>query len=526
MTLIKYYKPDTCYDGKKEFTKANGNSSRYYPDEYLIATILEKYHQKRFPDSKQIIVLTEPWLNDQVVTRNGGANTGIINNLILQKIELAEKNTLLLVPFLYGYHHPGISIDISNKTAIYLDPYGHNAHYPEVRTLQELLLKKGFKVLTVTTEQQKRTSDFVSCGPILTASMIKFMEEFMVMGSISVNDFKAPRPNLGTERLFQMYVNNNALKEGQYLVDEVMLADEALWNKVFQEQKLPEPISQKIVHALKEQKQFIQSLPENWKEDPSQKFAVEFIKNFQSYITECLFLNERDIVCEIDLLVDVSNHLFQKKDLCFDESCLTDLFIKQDLLSDDHVAHTHRVMGLMDYSKKIEENILNFEKTKEKIQEHFKLTLNALKNRLDALSKKDVGLKEKGQVLYDALFSNQQEFFKSLDVNSNKEEIEAKIKGFRETCKEHITIADKIMGHGKLYHVAEVLIKAIVGLFAGIGMILGSVIGEGLAKSEHRQQFAKTFFTLNQNEYSLALNTFKQEALDDCLRSNGANKLL
>lgn len=66
-----------------------------------------------------------------------------------------------------------------------------------------------------------------------------------------------------------------------------------------------------------------------------------------------------------------------------------------------------------------------------------------------------------------------------------------------------------------LYRIAELLIKAVVGLFVGIGMVLGSLVGQGLAKSEHRQKFANTFFTLNQTDESKSLNKFKQNILDD-----------
>ncbi len=71
------------------------------------------------------------------------------------------------------------------------------------------------------------------------------------------------------------------------------------------------------------------------------------------------------------------------------------------------------------------------------------------------------------------------------------------------------------MGHGWLYRTAEVLIKAVVGLFAGIGMVLGSLVGQGLVKPDHRQKFVNTFFTFNQTEESQALDRFKQKMLGD-----------
>lgn len=526
MTLVKYYKNNTCYDGQREFTNVTDNSSRHYPDEYLIAHILERYHRKRFPDSSNTIVLTEPWLTDtHQPTRNGGKNTLQINELIIQQIKLAEKdirNTLILVPFLYGYHHPGITIDIKNKTAIYLDPFGADAHYAEVIALQDLLKQKGFKLLTVKTRQQ---TDAVSCGPILTASMIKFIEEFMATGTISVDAFKSPRPNLATERLFQMYVNNARYDEGEGFVDEIMLADEELLSKVFNEQGLSEAIAQKILETVKKQKNFIGSLPKNWEENPSQKLAVVFIKNFQAQITEYIFLKESDFASKIDGIVDVSNQLFDREDLILDNDRITELFNIQDLLSEDHIAQTHSILGLMAYPKnqdqQIYNNLQNFEEDKNEIQEQFKTSLQALKAQLDSLAKNDVTLKEGGQSLFTTLFSKQEEFFLALKTNLIEEEVIAKIADFRIICAENIIIADKIMGYGWLYRTAEILIKAIVGLFAGIGMILGSVLGQGIVNSEHREKFANTFFTLNQKEQSQALNEFTQEILGDSEENQG-----
>ena len=41
-------------------------------------------------------------------------------------------------------------------------------------------------------------------------------------------------------------------------------------------------------------------------------------------------------------------------------------------------------------------------------------------------------------------------------------------------------------------------------------MVLGTLIGQGIVKSEHRQQFVKTFFTFEQTDESKALEQFKQ----------------
>src|SRR5438874_2645784 len=103
MPLIKYYTPKTCYDGKRDFSPIS--NSRYYPDEFLIAHLLEKYRQTRLLNAqiqdKNIVVLTEPFYGNK---RDGGKNTQQINQLILKAIAKEQgNNTLLLIPFLYGY---------------------------------------------------------------------------------------------------------------------------------------------------------------------------------------------------------------------------------------------------------------------------------------------------------------------------------------------------------------------------------------------------------------------------------------
>jgi len=166
--------------------------------------------------------------------------------------------------------------------------------------------------------------------------------------------------------------------------------------------------------------------------------------------------------------------------------------------------------------EEIQENISAFESKKREIQEQFIKNLTTLKSELDnKYAQNNTSSKIEGERLHSTLFKNQEEFFKALRLKSTERELKAAIDDFRKSCKENIEIADKIMGHGWLYRIAEVLIKAVVGLFAGIGMILGSFIGQGLAKSEHRQKFTNTFFTLNQTDESQALDKFKQEILGD-----------
>lgn len=161
----------------------------------------------------------------------------------------------------------------------------------------------------------------------------------------------------------------------------------------------------------------------------------------------------------------------------------------------------------------IQKNIIDFENNKKKIQEQFIENLTTLKLELNKCD--NTPSKMEVERLYTNLLRKQEEFFKALTLQSTEKELKTAIIDFRKSCKENIEIADKIMGHGWLYRIAEVLIKAVVGLFVGIGMVVGSLFGQGLVKSEHRQKFANTFFTLNQTDESKALDTFKQEILGD-----------
>ena len=341
MPLIKYYSIRTCYDGQREFTKSE-NFERHYPDEYLIANILLKYQYKRFPDTSErkqnIVVLTEPWKGSTCKSsiREGGKNTYDINDLTIKQIKLAEKeqkNTLILVPWLYGYHHPGISIDVHNKIAIYLDPYGTTAHYSEAIALENTLVNMGFKTLTVTTRQQ---TDAVSCGPILTSSMIKFIDEFMNSGTISVNGFRAPRLNLATDRMLQMYINNTVVSEkARLFVDEIMLAVPSLWKTFLHENNVPDDTSQLVLNAVALQKKAIELLPAKWENTSACKSTVQFITNFQSAITEYVLLSDSQLASKIELLTAHSNQLFDEHGMASDNDWN---FESQDLLGMDNKA--------------------------------------------------------------------------------------------------------------------------------------------------------------------------------------------
>ncbi len=148
-----------------------------------------------------------------------------------------------------------------------------------------------------------------------------------------------------------------------------------------------------------------------------------------------------------------------------------------------------------------------------KIQKQFIKNLTTLKFELNKCDQDNTPSKREAERLHTTLLKNQEEFFKALTLQSTEKELKTAIMNFRKSC--NMEIADKIMGHVWLYRIAEVLIKAVVGLFVGISVVVGSLVGQGLVNSEHRQKFADTFFTLNQADESKALDKFKQEILGD-----------
>ena len=299
--LIKYYNlkqnedgvEGTCYDGTWEFT--TDLSERVYPDEYLIADILEKYIQQAAPHTdKRFFVIKEEWKG------NGGSRKGDMNLAIADEIlKVIDSNpsadALILAPFLYRYHHPGITIDLKNKVAIYLDPYGSEPY--DIRDLQKLksaLLEKGFNFLVVKAEQQQRGKDVSSCGPIQTASMIKFINEFLETGFITTK-FNAPSLTLATDRMVQMNIRNpkSLDKRSDSTVNEIGLADEDLWIIFFKEQGYEDKENIKvIIDVLKEQKKFIHGLLPNWENDKLACSKVESIIDFQSKLTNVVLKGE------------------------------------------------------------------------------------------------------------------------------------------------------------------------------------------------------------------------------------------
>jgi hypothetical protein len=306
--LIKFYQftplqnTNTCYDGRREFTHpidSKVKNGRFYPDEFLITTILNKYIATRLANipktNKEFLVIEEEWFANE--GRSGGKNTADINQLILDNVrDVTESGatTLILVPFLYGDHHPGIAIDVKNKSAIYIDPYGNpTAVYPETLALQRILEREGFHVEHVQIQQQSDL-DETSCGPILTSSLIKFAEEFLKHEKISTFGFETNKKNLATDRMFQIYLNNTI--EYDTLVNEIMLADENLWHAFLIEQKLRDKaLEEELIETIAQHKAYIKSLKEGWHLQPEHQQKVQLIHAAESRLIEVLFLKSDDM---------------------------------------------------------------------------------------------------------------------------------------------------------------------------------------------------------------------------------------
>ncbi|EHL31748.1 hypothetical protein [Legionella drancourtii] len=156
-----------------------------------------------------------------------------------------------------------------------------------------------------------------------------------------------------------------------------------------------------------------------------------------------------------------------------------------------------------------------FSVEKTKIQQQFITQLNVLDNKISAYAKKSSASYKKGQELHQTLYTAQETFFSSLTPDASFERIQENIANFRKVCEQNVRDADRIMGHGWLYRIGEVLLKAVAGLYAGIGMVLGIIGGQGLANPQHRQAYRDSFLTLNQSTGSKALQEFKQTILGE-----------
>lgn len=313
-TLIKYYDfyqygtgvEGTCYNGQIEFVKPENTAKRLYPDEYLIAHILNKYiATKLFPKDIKIMTLVEPW-KDNSGSRGGDKNEAI-NDLILQTIQKDQgTSTLLLVPFLYGYHHPGLVIDLKNQVAIYVDPFGRLPAYPETKNLEVALKGLHFEFKVITKELQTYALDETSCGPILTTCMMKCIDEYLAKGCMTTEGFDAK--HLASERMNQMHINNTVICQDQLHIDEIMLADEGLWVAFLKEKQINNAdFVKKVLECVRSQKTYIQGLEDNWEDNISAVRKVTFIQAFQAEVTQILKYPTSTNKSNIEELIDRSH---------------------------------------------------------------------------------------------------------------------------------------------------------------------------------------------------------------------------
>ena len=275
--LIKYYSINldningTCYDGKNNFIAPS--QQRHYPDEYLIANILQAYVDSKSEQlHKKVIVLAQPW-HAETNTRDGinsidgaSSNSAKFNELILKTINNhINDDVLILAPFLdRGYHHPGIAISTKEQRALFIDPFGKP--YKSRSEFFESIYKDqsdgglGFKVETCDVEQQVRGKDHTNCGPILTASFMELIDSFKKGHKLSQDLFQKARPNLATIRMHQIAINNHA--NAKY-VNEIMLADSRLWQFFLKEQNIDLKTSNEIIAKFS-------------------KYQIEIIKNYDN----------------------------------------------------------------------------------------------------------------------------------------------------------------------------------------------------------------------------------------------------
>lgn len=186
---------------------------------------------------------------------------------------------------------------------------------------------------------------------------------------------------------------------------------------------------------------------------------------------------------------------------------------KKDGANTTTTHHSSESVNIQNQASTTVTKVQLFNDEKQKIQAAFIQKLNEFSTQVKRFAEKDPSSAQKGEELYNTLMKAQAAFFQSLTPESSEMAIKAQISDFRVLCKNHFSDADKVMGHGWLYRAAEVLIKAVVGLFAAIGMVLGVVVGQGLASADHRQKFSNTFFALDKTEGTKALETTQQQIL-------------
>jgi hypothetical protein len=158
------------------------------------------------------------------------------------------------------------------------------------------------------------------------------------------------------------------------------------------------------------------------------------------------------------------------------------------------------------------------------IESQFEAQIRQIQQRLQlafAQYRERVGSDDKAEAILSTLDNAQGQLFEGLKATSTREEIQQLFSDFTGAVKDYVSDVDRVMGHGYLYKAAEVTLKAVVGLFAALGMAVGGLITAvtagfvkaGVGNEGHRQAFAGTFFSMNKTDSQQAARAFKDEII-------------
>ena len=308
MTLLKYYKHTTCYSGIGEFYGPGDERIRYYPDEFLVAQILSKYVYNINTGNKKIVVITEPWGTDKGSERSGMHNTIDIFPLVEAQIRKnPTEPTLLLIPLTFGFQHPGIVVDMKNKVAMYLDPFGREPQYFVIEKLLNILrVKHSFQIKKPLQTSNRNSKEADNRGPLLTAAMMQITNDFIANGSIFPANFISPDSKLNSHRMFQLCTNNSLPMKDEFF-NEIMLADIGLWYYFLEEQAIKGGIAENILRAVREQKIFLSQTSA----DPHFELGLNFMRDFQNELITLILLQPKDFEASVNKLLGLNNQLMQ-----------------------------------------------------------------------------------------------------------------------------------------------------------------------------------------------------------------------
>jgi len=339
---------------------------------------------------KRIIVLAEPWAGNGVPSRGnttvprvggendahdeGETNSPGFNNMILAAVDEAreqEHETLILIPYSYHSHAVNMAIHIKNHgsdgTAIYLDPRGNSRFplgkkKPEILALQEQLTNRNFAIHNVDTVQQPIPT--LICAFVSTASLFKFIEEFLTIGNITVDGFVSPKPNVKTAYLFQMYINNWQFEENlnyPILANEIMIADTHLWTDFIEEQNLREEktLIASVSDTITQQHLLLAEIFRTESETtPLNQLKLNFVRDLQQKFIELFFIKPESLVNDIEELRQLSNALMASTTLAeFTFLYSRDKLKLVNLTSNELIDDTKRTLKLMPSTSTCEQAI-------------------------------------------------------------------------------------------------------------------------------------------------------------------------